>query len=201
MSCREIDAHLSGFFFAMPVEKAVHHGDQRQAGIVRKRMMVGDARLRERPGLRLGWITEGRERHRQNTHGGSISGVAFRKRAFHGAMRDIAADAAAAGIANIGRPGFQPCREFFAHVPCIEVSAPNHRAAERQRHLGIVGHLSGLEPQPAAARDFAVDAILRGDLALGHELDRGAKSITDGKAKKRGQSPVFDSQGGHPRPF
>ena len=62
---------------------------------------------------------------------------------------------------------------------------------------GIVGHLPGFEPQPAAAHDLAVNAVLSGDLPFRHELDRGAEGVADGKAQKRGHGPVFDSQGGH----
>jgi hypothetical protein len=51
--------------------------------------------------------------------------------------------------------------------------------------------LSWFEPQPAAAADLAMHAILGCDLTLGHELDRCAEGVTDGKAKKRGHRPVF----------
>ena len=159
--------------------------------------MMRDARLGGRPGFRLAGIAEGRQRQRQNPHGGSIAGVAFRERAFDRSMHDVAADAAAAGIAHVDGAGFEPGREFLAHIAGIEIPAAHERAAERQRHFGIVGHLSRLEPQPAAAHDLAVYAILGGDLASGHELDRGAQGVADGKAKKRGQGAVFHGQGGH----
>ncbi len=51
--CHELAAHLSGFLLAVPVKEAVHHGDKRQAGVIRKRVMMRDARLGKRPGLRL----------------------------------------------------------------------------------------------------------------------------------------------------
>ena len=197
MFCRQIAAHLSGFLLAVPANEAVHHRDERQAGVIRKGVMMRDARLGERPGLRLCGVTEGRQRQRQNAHGGSIPGVAIRERAFDGAVHDIAPDAAAAGIANVGRSGFQPGRKFFAHIPCIEGPAPNDRAAERQRHLSIVGHFPRFEPQPAAAHDLAVNAVLSGNLPFRHELDRGTERVADGKAQKRSHGPVFDSQTGH----
>ena len=49
--------------------------------------------------------------------------------------------------------------------------------------MGIVGDLSGFEAQPAAAGEFAVDAMGGGDLAGGHKFDGCSEGVADGEAE------------------
>ncbi len=160
-------------------------------------MMMRGPALCERPGFRLAGIAEGCQRHRQDPHCGPVARVAWRKCALDRSVHHVAADAAAAGVADVDGAAFQPGCEFFADIAGLESSAAQDRAAERHRHLGVVGHLSRFEPQPAAAGNLAMDTVFDSYLALGHELDRGAEGIADGKAEICGQGPVFHGQGSH----
>ena len=179
----EILGLLAHDLFAQPLQEAMGHANQREAGAVRKGMMMRGARLDERPGFRLPGLAKRCERYGQNAHGGAVAGVAFRERAFDGSVLDIASDAAPAGVADIGRPGLQPRREFLTDVACVQAALADDGAAQRERHLGVVGHLPRLELQPAAADDVAMHAILRRDFAPGHELDGSAERVSDGETK------------------
>ena len=77
---------------------------------------MGDVALGQRPSRRQIGMAESRQRHRQDAHGRAIAGVAFEERSFDRALRDIAADAAAAGVADVDRTCLQPCREFIANI-------------------------------------------------------------------------------------
>jgi hypothetical protein len=138
-------------------------------------------------------VADGCQRHRQYAHGRAIFGIAFEEWSFDCALRDVAAYAAAAGVADIRRTSLQPCREFTAYIADVEVSPPQQRTAKHQGHFSIVGHPAGGEAQPAASYDVAVDAVPGGDFSLGHELDGGAEGIADGKAKKGRERPIFQA--------
>ena len=90
--------------------------------------MMGDVALGERPCRRLIGVADGRQRHRQDAHGGAIAGVAFEEWSFDRALRDVAADAAAAGVADIDGPAFSHAGEFFAYIANVETS---RRTSER----------------------------------------------------------------------
>jgi hypothetical protein len=103
-------------------------------------MMMRGAPMCERPCLNRFRLAEARQRQRQNPHGRTVARVARRKRALDGAVHYVAADAAPAGVANVDGAALEPGREFLANVAQVEPAAAYQRAAERQRHFGVVGH-------------------------------------------------------------
>ena len=163
--------------------------------------MMGDVALGAAPCRRLVGVAEGRQRHRQDAHGGAIAGVAFEEWSFDRALRDVAADAAAAGVADIERTGLQPGGEFLANVANVE--SP-HRTSERPSAKAI--SVSSVT-WPGARRSQPPPMILRWTpyraaiSRLGHELDRGAERVADGKAEKGRERPVLQAQGRHRRRF
>src|SRR5208282_1593444 len=159
--------------------------------------MMGDASLGQRPSRCLIGVTDGRQRYRQYAHGRAISGIAFEGWSFDCALRDVAAYPTTARIADICRTCLQPFREFIAYIVDVEFSPPHQRTAKHQGHFSIVGYSARGEAQPATPYDVAVDAVLGSDFSLGHELDSGAKSIADGKAKKGRERPIFQAQARH----
>ena len=183
--------------FTSSAQQAVQHPHQREGSIVRQGVVMGDVALGQRPLRCAIGVADGRQRHRQYAHGRAISGIAFEEGSFDRALRDVAAYAAAARVADVCRTCLQPFREFIAYIVDVEFSPPHQRTAKHQGHFSIVSHSAGGEAQPAASYDVAVDAVPGSDFSLGHELDGGAEGIADGKAEKGRERPIFQAQARH----
>jgi hypothetical protein len=76
----------------------------------------------------------------------------------------------------------------------MQVPTPglDESAADTERHLGIVSDLARLQLEPASADHSDVKPKRCGNLAFGHELDRSAERIADGKAEVGAQGAVED---------
>ena len=86
-------------------------------------------------------------------------------------------------MADIRRAGVQPRDERLGHRPQVPGVTREHRATQRQAHLRVVGHLPGLQAQPAATDHLSVHPIGRGNFAGGHEFDGRAQRIAHREAE------------------
>lgn len=178
-------------------EESLRHVDKRKRCGVRQRVMMGDVALREGPGFGLGGTAEGGERDRQDAHGGAVSGVRIAHGPGERPLRDITANAPTACVADVDRPGLQPCGEFLANIAAVEAAAPRQRAGEGEGHFRIVGDLPRRETKPAAADDLSVPAMPRDDLLLGEKLDRRAKRVADREAEESRERPILQAESAH----
>jgi hypothetical protein len=82
----------------------------------------------------------------QDAHCRAVAAVGFVHRAGQTAFEQVAADAAAASVADVDGMAAQPYREFLGGGARIPALGGDQRAAQVQRHLRVVGDLAGPEP-------------------------------------------------------
>ena len=169
-------------------------------GGIGQRVVVGDARLRQTHAFQRGGVVPQRQHRGKVAHQRAIAAIALVRRAAQAAVGKVALQAAAAGVATIHRLAAQPADEGVGnrarrrrHVLVAGEARAAHlqqRIAQRQAHRRVVGHLSARQPEPAAADDVAMLAILRPDFARPHEFDRGAQCVADGQPEVGAEGAV-----------
>ena len=175
---------VAGGLFAFQQQPPCHAG-QRGGGGVGFRMVMRDVRLLN-AALDENFFACQRDQHGgQIAHGRAVAAIFLGRRSAQAAGGNVMADATPAGVADVNGLAAHPGDKSVGDGAQIPAVAGDQGGAECERHFRIIGHAPGLQTQPAAADDFPVDFILRGDFARGHEFDGGAQSIADGQTEKR----------------
>ena len=133
-------------------------------------------------------VMQRRQRQRQVAHAGTVAAIAFLRRTGQRAVRDVALNATAAGVAHIHRAALEPVHEGVGGGSRVPATAVDKRLPQRQRHLCVVGDLAGLEFEPAAPDHVAVHAVAVLDFGGRHECHRCAQGIADGETEISTQS-------------
>ena len=94
------------------------------------------------------------------------------------------ADAASAGIADVGGITAHPSCKSIGNGAQVPAAAGDQGGTERERHFGVIGHTPWFQMQPAATDDVLVDFVLRGDLVRRHEFDGGTQRIANGQTEE-----------------
>ncbi len=89
--------------------------DQHARGIGQG-VIVGDVALFHGPAFEQTAIGQSCQGHGCHAHGGSVAGIAFIEGTGQGPVVDVAGDAAAAGVAHVDWPAFEPGRETSGNV-------------------------------------------------------------------------------------
>src|ERR1019366_10713438 len=96
-----------------------------------------------------------------------------------GTVAQVAYETAAAGIADVHRLAFQPEDPAVGDRLQVPSAALDDSFAHRKRHLRVVGDLTGLELEPAAAHKVLVDSVLSADFACGEKLHSRTERVAD----------------------
>ena len=148
-------------------------------------MVVRDMRLLD--GLRFQQLLVGERRKGDGCHAhhGAVACIAFVGWTVHSPVRDEASDATPTSVADVGRSRAVPIDEALGDVLRRKPHG-NNRPRDTQGHLRVVGDLAWPQPQPAAAGQLAVNAVLGPDLRGGHEFHGGAKRIANSQPEQAG---------------